>query len=132
LFVIEINMHLDQADNVVLQLAILGLIFVFVRSWLRANHGGLIELDENAPERREPYQVRVYEFLPDEPAPGVRVRMIHTRLLGIPDSEIKGVLDTTFEMDAEESESLFQPGAGKLHTEDVLPLERFDSHAHKG
>ncbi len=125
LFVFEINLRLGATDNVILQLLILGLIFMFMRAWLRANRGALMELDEDAPERREQYGVRVYEVPAAGRVTGARARTVRMPLLNVPEGEIKGVLDTTFEMDAEEPDSLFQPLAGKPQTEDALPLEHF-------
>ncbi len=126
LFVFEIDLHLDQADNILLQLLILGLIFMFVRAWLDANRGPLMELDENAPERQEPRGVRVYQFPAAEPADRAGNRTASMPGVNVPQGEIKGVLDTTFELDAEETDSVF-----KLRTEDATPLERFHSPAHK-
>jgi hypothetical protein len=122
LFVLEINLHLSQKDDTILQLAILGLIFVFIRIWLRTNRGALMELDEDAPERQEQWRVRAYQFPAAEPVTGARSRTVRRPLVHIPQGEIKGVLNTTFEMEAEEPAGLFQP-----HTEDVLPLEHFHS-----
>jgi hypothetical protein len=48
-----------------------------------------------------------------------------------PQAEIKGVLDTTFEMDAEQPDSVFQPRAEEPRTEDATPLERLHSPVHK-
>jgi hypothetical protein len=131
LFVFEINMHLNQTDNTILQLAILGLIFVFMRMWLRSNRGALLELDERAPERREQWGVQVYQFPAAERITEARVQTIRRRSLESPEGEIKGVLDTTFEMDAEEPDSLFQPRADQPRSEDVLHLEPVHSKAHK-
>ncbi len=126
LFVLEINMHLNQTDNIVLQLAILGLIFVFMRAWLHANRGRLMELDEEAPERREKWGVQVYQFPAAEPVTGAQSRTVRRLPVDVPQAEIKGVLETTFEMSAEEPDSLFQP-----RTEGALPSEHLRSPAHK-
>ncbi len=120
LFVFEIDLHLDQTDNIILQLTILGLIFVFMRAWLRANRGALMELDERAPERQEPYGVRVYQFPPAERVMPSRVTTVGGPQLDIPHGEIKGVLSTTFEMDAEEADSVFRPRAENPGPEDTL------------
>ncbi len=119
LFVFEIDLHLDQTDNIVLQLLILGLIFAFMQAWLRANRGALMEMDEHAPERREPYGIRVYQFPPAGRVTPTRVTTAREPLLVIPQGEIKGVLSTTFEMDAEDSDSVFQS-----RTEDARPANR--------
>lgn len=122
LFVFEIDLHLDQTDNIVLQLLILGLIFVFMRTWLHANRGMLMEMDENAPERQEPHGVRVYQFPPDGHVTPTRVAAIGKPVLDMPQGEIKGVLSTTFEMDAEQADSVFQPRAEDPRPDDALPL----------
>ncbi len=122
LFVFEIDLHLDQTDNVILQLLILGLIFAFMRAWLAANRGALMEMDEEAPERQEPHGVRVYQFPPAERVTPTRVTTVREPMLDIPQGEIKGVLSTTFEMDTEEAESVFQPRAKNLRPVDALPL----------
>ncbi len=119
LFVFEIDLHLDQTDNIILQLLILGLIFVFMRAWLRANRGALMEMDEHAPERQEPYGVRVYQFPPAERVTPTRVTTVREPLLDIPQGEIRGVLSTTFEMDAEDTDSVFQSRA-----EDPRPAKK--------
>ncbi len=131
LFVFEIDLHLDQADNIILQLLILGLIFMFVRAWLDANRGALMELDERAPERREPHGVRVYQFPAAEPVDRASSRTVSRHRVDVPQGEIKGVLDITFEMDAEQPDSLFQLRAEEPHTEGAMHLERFHSPAHK-
>ena len=122
LLVFEIDLHLDQTDNTILQLLILGLIFTFMRAWVRANRGALMEMDENAPERQEPIRVRVYQFPPAEHVTPARVTTLGGPLPDIPHGEIKGVLSTTFEMDAEAVDSVFQPRAEDPNPEDVLPL----------
>ncbi len=131
LFVFEIDLHFDQTVNIVLQLLILGLIFAFTRAWLRANRGPLMEMDEHAPERQEPYGVQLYQFPAAEHVTPARVTTVGGRQLDIPQGEIKGVLDITFEMDAEQPDSLFQPRAEEPHTEGAMHLERFHSPAHK-
>ena len=122
LFVLEIQLHLGETADVVLQMGILLLIFVFIQAWLRANRGALLELDENAPERQEAYGVRVYQFPPAEHVRPSRVTTVGGPLLHIPQGEIKGVLSTTFEMDAEEVDSVFQARAENPRPEDVLHL----------
>ncbi len=121
LFVFEIDLHLDQTDNIILQLLILGLIFAFMQAWLRANRGALMETDEHAPERKEPYGVRVYEFPSAERVTPARVTTVRGPLLNIPQLEIKGVLSTTFEMDAD-TDSVFQPRAEDPRSEETIPL----------
>ena len=122
LFVFEINLHLSHTDDTMLQLAILGLIFVFMRLWLRANNGALMELDEEAPERREQWGVRVYQFPAAERITPVRVSTVRGPLIDIPQGEIKGVLSPTFELDAEQSDSVFQPRPDDTRPDDALPL----------
>ena len=123
LFVLEIQLHLSETDDVVLQLGILLLIFVFMQAWLRANRGALMEMDEHAPERQEHYGVRVYQLPPAERVTGAGIRTVRRPLLDIPHGEIKGVLSTTFEMDAEEADSVFQPRTENPRPEDAFPLE---------
>ncbi len=122
LFVFEIDLHLDQTVNIVLQLLILGLIFAFTRAWLRANRGALMEMDEHAPERQEPYGVRLYQFPAAEQVTPTRVITVGRTLVNLPKGEIKGVLSTTFEMDAEEADSVFQVRAEDSRPQDALPL----------
>lgn len=119
LFVFEIDLHLDQTDNVILQLLILGLIFAFMRAWLRANRGALMEMDENAPERQEPHGIHVYQCPPAESVTPTRVTTVREPQLDIPQGEIRGVLSTTFEMDAEDADSVFQS-----RTEDPRPAKK--------
>ncbi len=122
LFVFEIDLHLDQTINIVLQLLILGLIFAFTRAWLRANRGALMEMDEHAPERQEPYGVQMYHFPAAERVTPRRVTTVVGPRPEFPQGEIKGVLSTTFEMNAEEADSVFQPRAEDPRPEDALPL----------
>ncbi len=122
LFVFEIDLHFDQTVNIVLQLLILGLIFAFTRAWLRANRGPLMEMDEHAPERQEPYGVRLYQFPTAEHVSPTRVTTIDRPLVDLQQGEIKGVLSTTFEMGAEEADSVFQRRAEDPRPEDALPL----------
>lgn len=131
LFVFEIDLHLDQTDNIILQLLILGLIFAFMRTWLHANRGALMEMDENAPERQERYGVRVYQFPPAGHVTPARVTTVGGPLLDIPQGEIKGVLGTTFEMNAEDAESVFHPRAESPRPADALPLESSDHATNK-
>ncbi len=121
LFVFEIDLHLDQTDNIILQLMILALIFMFMRVWLRANRGALMEMDEHAPERQEPHGIHVYQFPPAERVTPTRVTTVRKPLLNIPEGEIRGVLSTTFEMDAEPADSVFQPRAEDPGSEEALP-----------
>ncbi len=122
LFVFEIDLHLDQADNIVLQLLILGLIFAFMRVWLSTNRGALTEMDEHAPERQEPYGIHVYQFPAAERITPVRVSTVRGPLIDIPQGEIKGVLSTTFELDAEQPDSVFKPRPEDTRPDDALPL----------
>ena len=122
LFVFEIDLHLDQTVNIVLQLLILSLIFAFTRAWLRANRGPLMELDKHALERQEAHGVRLYQFPAAERVTPRRVTTAGRPLINLPQGEIKGVLSTTFEMDAEEADSVFQRRAEDPRPEDALPL----------
>jgi hypothetical protein len=131
LFVVEIDLHLSETYDTVLQLAILGLIFLFMQVWLRANRGALLELDERAPERQETWGVRVYESPAAEPVSGATSRRVSRPLVDIPHGEVRGVLATTFEMDAEESDSVFQARADDVRPEDTLPLRDSRNPAHK-
>jgi hypothetical protein len=131
LFVFEIRLRLSQTDNIILQLLILGLIFGFMQAWLRANRGVLMELDENAPERRQPHEVRVCQFPAAGPAREAASRIVGKPLLDIPHGELKGVLSTTFEMDAQEPDSLFGARRDAPRTEDILPLDELRTPAHK-
>lgn len=131
LFVLEIDLNLGQTANIIAQLLILGLIFVYVRVWLHANRGVLMELDENAPERQEPWATRVYQFPAAEPVTRARSSTVPRLPVDIQQGEIKGVLDTTFEIEPEEADSLFQPGSHRPHAGDVLPREHLHSPAHK-
>lgn len=131
LFVFEINLHLNQTEDIVLQLLILALIFIFMRAWLRANNGALMEMDEGAPERQEPYGVRVYEIPPAASVAPGRVTTVRRAFIDIAREETRSVPDTALEVDAEQPDSLFQSPVSRPQREDALPLEHFRSPVQK-
>ena len=97
LFAVENRLKLSSRGHQILQIGIVLLVFGLVHLWLRANEQALSRMD------REEYQgtfsvihIRSYEH-PDTEGD-------QRPLFKIPDSEIKGVLSNTFEMDRIEVE----------------------------
>jgi hypothetical protein len=121
LFVWEIRLGLKGTINIAAQLGILFLMFAFMQLWIRANRRALMHLDEESGE----WQFKVYELSAEDLA---RARQAASRierrpLVRLPESEVKGVLSTTFEMDEFGHDSAFPVGSERLPSEHVLNVK---------
>jgi hypothetical protein len=103
LFLVEMRLHVSGTEDTVLQLGILGLIFLFVRAWIHANRRALMEMDMEAVEREGGWQARVFQFPPAEPANGARSPTVSKPTIQFPEGELRGILGTDFEMEYPES-----------------------------
>jgi hypothetical protein len=95
LFIFDSHLKLSSRGHQVVQLGIILLVYGLIYLWLKANSSALSQMDPNQYHgtitviRIPPYQLH------QEKNP-----MLH-----LPDSEIKGVLSDTFEMDYIDAES---------------------------
>ena len=98
-FLLEMRLPLTNTEHILAQLGILFLIYGFLQAWLKANRRALMGLDEEHGE----WRIRVYEIPPAETAHAARSAHRQRPLIQVPETEVKGVLSTTFEMDEEGS-----------------------------
>jgi hypothetical protein len=101
------RLHLTYAEHVVLQLGILGLIYVFLQMWMRANRSAMMNMDADALEQQGGWVVRVYQFPAAETIAENQGRSKARPLLRLPEGELNGVLSTTFEMEKPESQAAY-------------------------
>lgn len=92
LFLVESRLKLSSRGHQVVQIGILLLVYGFVHLWLKANSSALSQRDRKQNRGR----ITVIEIPPYQLAD--RDQEKH-RLLQLRDSEIKGVLDDTYQMD---------------------------------
>ena len=90
LFLFEHRLKLSPRGHVVAQLGILLLVFGLIHLWLQANSAALSRMDQSQDHRT----ITVIRIPPSQIS-GSDKRPIFQ----LPDSEIKGVLSDTFEMD---------------------------------
>lgn len=97
LFAVENRLKLSSRGHQTVQIGIVLLVFGLVHLWLRANAQALSRMDWEEHQRMvRGIHIRSYEYPDTEGA--------QRPLFKIPDSEIKGVLSNTFEMDRMEVE----------------------------
>jgi hypothetical protein len=101
LYVPEMRLYVPQTEHVVLQLGILAVIFIFLRVWLRANAQALRAMDLDALVEPGAWRMRLYTLPPAEPADG-RSFSVSRAQPCLPEVEVKGVLETTFEWHRED------------------------------
>jgi len=96
LFAIDGRLKISTRGHQIVQIGIILIVFGLIRQWLKANSSALSNMDK----RQFSGKVTVIEIpsysLPENEKQG----MFH-----LPDSEIKGMLDNTFEMDYIDAES---------------------------
>ena len=98
LFFAESRLELSSRGHTIVQIGILLVVYGFVHLWLKANARALSKMDQGQLEGKiTVIQIPPYR-LDDEK------KDKHT-LFQLPDSEIKGVLSDTFEMDYIDAES---------------------------
>ena len=91
LFYADSRLKLSARGHQIVQLAIILLVYGLIHLWVKANAMGLESQSDTPPI----IITRVQVFLPPQKS-----------LLRLPNSEIKGVLDTTFDMDSIDAEFL--------------------------
>ena len=118
LFVLEIRLGLNGTANILAQLGILFLVYAFMHLWLRTNRRALMDMDAELGT----WQFKVYEVASADLAKAREAAQHIERrpTLRIPESELKGVLSTTFEMDEFEQDTAFPVGSHILQTEHIL------------
>ncbi len=97
LFLGEIRLGLTGALNIVAQLGILLLIYGLIHLWIRANRTALMGMDQDSGQ----WQFKVYEISSADlqaAAETLRPRP-EAETVPLPRREVKGVLDTTFQLD---------------------------------
>ena len=92
LFFADNRLKLSVRGHQVVQIGILLLVFGLIHLWLKANARALSNMDREHPANK----FRVYRIPPAELP---RSDSEKCPMIQLPDSEIHGVLDTTFEMD---------------------------------
>jgi hypothetical protein len=92
LFLVDNRINLSQRGHIVVQIGILLLVYGLVHLWLKANSTALSRMDQ----RQYRGTVTVIRIPPHQlPDTGTNKRP----MFQLPDSEIKGTLSDTFEMD---------------------------------
>jgi hypothetical protein len=124
LFLLELRLHLNGAENVMAQLGILLLVYGLIHLWIRANAEALMEpderLDENPYEMPGKWRIRTYEFSPtDTPGFDKDARPAQP-VFHFPETGLKGVLSTTFEMDELEENGTFPTLPEVPYSEEVF------------
>ena len=92
LFVLDSRLKISSRGHTIVQIGIVLLIYGFVHLWLRANARALSRMDQ----RQTKGKITVIQFPPYQPDDAKKDK--HP-IFVLPDSEIKGVLSDTFEMD---------------------------------
>ncbi len=115
-FLLEMRLRLTSTENVVAQLAIVFLVFGFIQRWIHANQRALMGLDEESGE----WQFKVYEFPPAAKPEQAGERPEEKPIFRLPESGLKGVLSTTFEMDEFEDETAFPAGSDIFYSEEIF------------
>ena len=127
LFIPEIWLGLPGGLNILAQLAILFSIFMFLQGWMRANRRALMGLDEQHDE----WRIRVYEI-----PPAVEMGLDRREDAGaLPRSsgwEVRGVLDTTFQMDESEEATAFPIGSEISYAEQIRNIKDVTSADGRG
>ena len=98
LFLVESRLKLSSRGHQVMQIGILLLVYGLVHLWLKANSSALLQMDRQQNRGR----ITVIEILPYRLSDRDNEKHV---LVQLPDSEIKGVLDDTYQMDYVDSES---------------------------
>ncbi len=95
LFLLEHRLKLSEGGHQAAQLGILLLVYGLIHVWLKANASALSKMDQ----RQYHGTVTVMRVPPHQPSDASRRPMLH-----LPNSEIKGTLSDTFEMDIIDAE----------------------------
>ena len=123
LFLLEMRLPFTSTEHIIAQLGLLWLIYWFVQVWMRANRRALMGLDEEPDEQEGHWRIRVLEF-PATEASALQGRNRERQpMLHLPESGLKGVLSTTFEMDERDSDSVFPAGPGIRYSDEVVSNE---------
>jgi len=95
LFVVENRLKISTSGHQIMQIGILLLVYGLVHLWLKANATALSKMDQ------QPYHgtITVIQIPPYQLTESDKPPTFH-----LPDSEIKGVLSDTFEMDMDEKD----------------------------
>jgi len=96
LFVVENRLKISARGHQVVQIGILLIIYGLVHLWLKANSAALSKMDRIQAHAT----FKVIEIPPYQPSEKDKRSVFQ-----VPDSEIKGVLSDTFEMDYIDAES---------------------------
>jgi hypothetical protein len=116
LYLPEMRLHLSRTEHILAQLGILALIYAYLHIWMRANRRALMGLDEELGE----WRVRVYEIPSAQLLAGAHRAPGARRRSQLPESEIKGVLSTTFELDDSEADSALPASPDTAISADLL------------
>ena len=104
LFLLEHRLKLSEGGHQAAQIGILSLVYGLVHLWLKANSKALSGMD-----RRQYYGSVTVTRVPPYQLPDTNKRpMFH-----LPDSELKGLLGDTFEMDSIDAEFISMNEAAK-------------------
>jgi hypothetical protein len=101
LFALDIRLKLSVRGHQVVQIGILILVYGLIHLWIKANAKALSEMDQ----LRYGGWVRVIKIPPYQ-LPDMNVENNKRPMLQLPDSELKGMLSDTFEMDYVDAEFL--------------------------
>ena len=99
LFIAENRLKISSRGHEFVQIGIILLVYGLIHLWIKANSSTLSQLDR----RQHHGRIMVIQIDPLQlPESGEEKR----RLFKLPDSEVKGMLSSTFEMDYIETDSL--------------------------
>jgi hypothetical protein len=98
LFLVESRLKLSSRGHQVMQIGILLLVYALVHLWLKANSSALSQIDRKQNRGR----ITVIEIPPYRMSDRDKEKHF---LVQFPDSEIKGVLDDTYQMEYIDAES---------------------------
>src|SRR5215468_1132976 len=98
LFAVDNRLKISTRGHQIVQVGIIVIVFGLIHQWLKANSTALSNMDRSQFSGK----VTVIEI---PPYPSSEAGNERRGIFHLPDSEIKGVLDNTFEMDYIDAES---------------------------
>src|SRR6478672_2862331 len=91
LFIFEHRLNISPRGHEAVQLGIILLVYGFITWWIRANSHTLSRMDQQ--------YYRKYTVVETSPLQSSPLSEERSRILQLPDSEVRGVLSDTFEID---------------------------------
>ncbi len=96
LFAVDSRLKISIRAHQFVQICIIVIVFGLIHLWLKANTAALSNLDRRSQQDRV-HVVHIFSYpAPEHP---------RTALLHVPDSEVRGLLDDTYELDIIEAKA---------------------------